>query len=572
MAGIENSIVFGGGFKLSPSSSRDISDMQRTSVDVSNVNHTGTPEGSISANPSSLSHDPVSGVIYVKATGTGTTGWAALSTASSTVTSVTGTPNRITSTGGTAPQIDIDAAYVGQASITTLGTITTGVWNGTAVTVQFGGTGRATLTNHGVLVGAGTTAITQLAAGTAGQVLQSGGASADPAYSTATYPSTAGTSGKILISNGTNIVSSTPTYPNASVTAGKVIVSDGTNYIASTPTFPNASATSRKIIVSDGTNWLASTETWAVPGTSGNVLTSNGTNWTSAAPASSGIATINGDSGSATGSTVTLRAFAGGNAGATVKFAASGSTISLNLVDGNDNLMLGRVAGNSSESGTWNVGIGTGALNALTSANQNTCVGFTSGLLINSGSANTAYGYTSLAGLTTGTGNHVFGYLSGNAYTGAESSNILICNGGVNGESNVTRIGNQGTGSLQQNKCYISGITGATVTGTAVLCATDGQLGTIASSRRFKENIIDITKERTILDLRPVEFNYKTDVNKHKVFGLIAEEVQDIFPELCFYRDGEPDSVKYHEMPVLLLKEIQRLVKRIEELEKRLAA
>lgn len=181
---------------------------------------------------------------------------------------------------------------------------------GTAV-VAGGGTGQVTLTNHGVLVGAGTSAISQTATGSAGQVLQSGGASADPTYSTPTYPSTSGTSGKVLISDGTNNVYSTPTFPNTSATSGKIIISDGTNWIASTPTypntsgtagkvvvsdgtnnvystptFPNASATSRKIIVSDGTNWVASTETWATPGTSGNVLTSNGTNWTSAAPAS----------------------------------------------------------------------------------------------------------------------------------------------------------------------------------------------------------------------------------------------------------------------------------------------
>ncbi len=80
---------------------------------------------------------------------------------------------------------------------------------GTAL-VAGGGTGQTTLTNHGVLVGAATAAITQLSAGSAGQVLQSGGASADPAYSTATYPATAGTSGNIITSNGTNFVSSSP--------------------------------------------------------------------------------------------------------------------------------------------------------------------------------------------------------------------------------------------------------------------------------------------------------------------------------------------------------------------------
>lgn len=205
-------------------------------------------------------------------------------TAGTAVQSVSGTANRITSTGGVNPVIDISAAYVGQTSITTLGTIGTGTWAGTTITVDHGGTGRATLTNHGVLVGAGTTAITQLGTGSAGQVLQSGGASADPAYSTATFPSTATGTGKILIADGTNWVASTPTYPNTSGTAGKVVISDGTNNVYSTPTFPNASATSRKIIVSDGTNWVASTETWATPSTSGNILTSNGTNWTSSAP------------------------------------------------------------------------------------------------------------------------------------------------------------------------------------------------------------------------------------------------------------------------------------------------
>lgn len=57
------------------------------------------------------------------------------------VASVSGTVNRITSTGGTTPIIDISASYIGQSSITTLGTITTGVWNGTTISVANGGTG-----------------------------------------------------------------------------------------------------------------------------------------------------------------------------------------------------------------------------------------------------------------------------------------------------------------------------------------------------------------------------------------------------------------------------------------------
>ena len=171
-----------------------------------------------------------------------------------TVTSVSGTSNRITSTGGTIPVIDISAAYVGQTSLTTLGTITTGVWNGTMLTPTYGGTGLATLTAHNLLVGNGTSNVSFVAPG---------------------------------------------------ATANKVLLSNGTDFVLSTPTFPNASATTRKIIVSDGTNWIASTETYATPGTSGNVLTSDGTNWVSSAPATGGTVTSIATSGGITGGTIT---------------------------------------------------------------------------------------------------------------------------------------------------------------------------------------------------------------------------------------------------------------------------
>lgn len=75
MAGIQNNIEFAGGFKLQASSSRDISDMMTLSTDVSSVNHTGNPEGVVAANPSSFCHDPVSGNVYIKGSGSGNTGW-----------------------------------------------------------------------------------------------------------------------------------------------------------------------------------------------------------------------------------------------------------------------------------------------------------------------------------------------------------------------------------------------------------------------------------------------------------------------------------------------------------------
>jgi hypothetical protein len=151
---------------------------------------------------------------------------------------------------------------------------------GTDVSVADGGTGRSVTVAYAPIVGGTTTtgAMQSTAVGSAGQVLQSGGASAVPTYSTATYPSTAGTSGKRLKSDGTNIVTTTTTMPDTGTT-GKVLIGDGTNYVESTPKFPNASATTRKIIVSDGTDWTASTETYAAPGAAGARLTSDGTNW-----------------------------------------------------------------------------------------------------------------------------------------------------------------------------------------------------------------------------------------------------------------------------------------------------
>lgn len=175
------------------------------------------------------------------------------------------------------------------------------------------------VTAHAVIVGGSTTSTLANVGptATAGQVLQSAGAAADPTFSTPTYPSTSGTSGKVLISDGTNNVYSTPTFPNASATSGKFIQSDGTNWIASTPTLPTSAGTSGKVLQSNGTNYVESTPTYPsasgsagkilradgtnnvystatypdTAGTSGNVLTSDGTNWSSSAPASTGILT-----------------------------------------------------------------------------------------------------------------------------------------------------------------------------------------------------------------------------------------------------------------------------------------
>lgn len=119
--------------------------------------------------PNTLSKLPASTNGFVLTLVAGVPAWVA--DGGGTVTSVSGTLNRITSTGGTTPVIDIAATYVGQASITTLGTITTGVWNGTTVAATFGGTGQNTYTTGDILYASAANTLSKLPIGATGTVL-----------------------------------------------------------------------------------------------------------------------------------------------------------------------------------------------------------------------------------------------------------------------------------------------------------------------------------------------------------------------------------------------------------------
>lgn len=103
--------------------------------------------------------------------------------AASGVTSVSGTADRITSTGGTTPVIDIAGTYVGQTSITTLGTIATGTWQGTAVDATHGGTAQTSWTTGDMLYASASNTLSKLTAGTIGsqQVITDSGI---PAWNT----------------------------------------------------------------------------------------------------------------------------------------------------------------------------------------------------------------------------------------------------------------------------------------------------------------------------------------------------------------------------------------------------
>ena len=209
--------------------------------------------------------------------------------ATGTVTSVSGTAGQIDVVSGTTtPVISIDTGYVGQTSITTLGTITTGTWNGTTVTVTHGGTGNNTFTAYSVLcAGTTSTGIFQnvVGTGTSGQVLTSTGASSLPTWQTVTgtgtVTSVSGTSGQIDVATGT-------TTPVISIDAGYVgqtsittlgTVTTGT-WTGTTITVPhggtgNTTFTAYSLICA-GTTATGTFQNVSGVGTSGQVLTSNG--------------------------------------------------------------------------------------------------------------------------------------------------------------------------------------------------------------------------------------------------------------------------------------------------------
>jgi len=94
----------------------------------------------------------------------------------------------------------------------------------------------------------------------------------------------------------------------------------------------------------------------------------------------------------------------------------------------------------------------------------------------------------------------------------------------------------------------------------STLAATTGQLGTIASSQRFKHDIQTMIDESSnLFNLRPVTFAYNGDETETMQYGLIAEEVDEVFPLLVVKDEkGEPFSVQYDALPVLLLNEMKK--------------
>jgi len=227
-----------------------------------------------------------------------------------------------------------------------------------------------------------------------------------------------------------------------------------------------------------------------------------------------------------------------------VKNTANGAFALFNNTTGNSNTANGVAALFSNTTGFNNTAIGYNALLSNTTAGDNAAIGTTALFSNTTGEFNIAIGSQALRDNVAGDSNTAIGDSAGFNITG--SGNVCIGAGvnGVAGESNITRIRN---------------VYGSVATERPVYVTSDNRIGTLASSRRYKEQIAPMEKaSEAIHSLSPVSFRYKKEVDPARslCFGLIAEEVAEVNPNLVTLDcEGKPETVRYEAINAMLLNE-----------------
>jgi hypothetical protein len=224
---------------------------------------------------------------------------------------------------------------------------------------------------------------------------------------------------------------------------------------------------------------------------------------------------------------------------------------------GEGNTATGYYALFSNTSGSGNTATGDGALSDNTTGTTNTATGFDA-LFLGSGNDNTATDASALRN-NAGSTNSAFGR---NALSNNSSGNNNIALRAGAGSSIITASDTICIGAAGVNVtdgCYIGHIFQEAIDPDNLAMAIDvhGKLGTPASSRRFKDDIKSMNKaSEVILALKPVTFHYKNDAKCSPRFGLIAEEVAEVDPNLVASdKDGKPYSVRYDQVNAMLLNE-----------------
>jgi hypothetical protein len=186
------------------------------------------------------------------------------------------------------------------------------------------------------------------------------------------------------------------------------------------------------------------------------------------------------------------------------------------------------------------------------------------------GVQNDAFGDTALWSNQTGSSNTAIGDSAGFSITGTSN----VCIGaevyGVSGENATIRIADNLPTAAGLSACYIGGIAGQTVDPSGagqVYIDNSGKLGVFLSSQRFKHDISPMdTASEAVLALQPVTFHYKSDTKNTPCFGLVAEEVAKVDPDLVVRdKEGKPYSVRYDAVNAMLLNEFLKEHRKVEE-------
>ena len=251
---------------------------------------------------------------------------------------------------------------------------------------------------------------------------------------------------------------------------------------------------------------------------------------------------------------------------------ASGYEALYKNTNGTENSASGYQALYSNTIGNSNTANGSAAL-YYNNGDGNTANG--SGALFSNsiGTFNTGIGLNALISNISGSGNSALGYNAG-PNTDALSNTTCIGNGATATANNQMVLGNAAVTEFYSYGAYV----GTTAFAPNLTVLNTGQIVRSTSSRRYKKDIVPIDiNTANIYKLRPVSYNSYTDNSRH--FGLIAEEVADIIPELATYSKEKdvikgatsekmiPDAVQYPLLSVLLLKEVQEHKNDINELQ-----
>jgi hypothetical protein len=276
--------------------------------------------------------------------------------------------------------------------------------------------------------------------------------------------------------------------------------------------------------------------------------------------------------------------YAGGN-------TAEGQNALLNLTSGTFNTAVGFFSLKNNTQGQFNTavgaatlftntadkntGTGAGALLSNTIGIENTAAGSFALLNNSTGAQNAAVGANALINSTKGGGNTAIGFNAlPNNTTGITNTAVGFNAGfGITTADNVIVIGTNVAGQNVDHSCFIGEIFGATSSnGTQVFINSDGRLGTITSSRRFKQTIEPMDNASEVLFLlKPIRFRYKKQIDPTETsqFGLVAEDVEKVNPDLVVRdKEGKPYSVRYDQVNAMLLNEFLKEHRKNEEQEK----